>query len=236
MAMTVLITLTTAGIDTGPFNLYSDVDGYLSAFKSGVTRTSLLAGYSSALVPDNTSTIRIMSAGNCINYIDLTVVATTTTTTSGIPTTTTTSTSFTTTSTTTAIAYNLTLGDPDCRLNNCGDNNPCAVRYLINVDNDPVGSSLTVTKNSGVGTVTIYDSSPPTGVLEFSEPDETGNTNFTLYLRDSGLNILTSITLDISHQGFWEFLPVCTITTTTTAVPTTTTTTTAAATTTTTTT
>ena len=50
MAMTVLITLTTAGIDTGPFNLYSDVDGYLAAFESGVTRTSLLAGYSSGKI------------------------------------------------------------------------------------------------------------------------------------------------------------------------------------------
>ena len=36
--MTVLLTLTTAGSDTGPFNLYSDVDGYISAFETGVSK------------------------------------------------------------------------------------------------------------------------------------------------------------------------------------------------------
>jgi hypothetical protein len=31
--MTILITLTLAGTDTGPFNLYSDSDGYTNTFK-----------------------------------------------------------------------------------------------------------------------------------------------------------------------------------------------------------
>lgn len=103
--MTVLITLTTAGADTGPFNLYSNVDGYVSAFETGVSKTALLAGYSSALVPNGTTTIRIKSTGTCVNYIDVTVVTTTTTTTTGTPTTTTTTTGIpptTTTTTTTA--------------------------------------------------------------------------------------------------------------------------------------
>jgi hypothetical protein len=39
------ITLVVAGSDTGPFNLYSNADGYLSAFASNVTRAQLLAGY-----------------------------------------------------------------------------------------------------------------------------------------------------------------------------------------------
>ena len=69
--MTVLITLTTAGADTGPFDLYSNLDGYVSAFETGVSKSSLLAGYSSALVPDGTSVIRIKSNGNCVNYIDV---------------------------------------------------------------------------------------------------------------------------------------------------------------------
>jgi hypothetical protein len=92
--MTVLITLTTAGADTGPFNLYSNVDGYVSAFETGVSKSALVAGYSSALVPNGTTTIRIKSTGTCVNYIDVTVVTTTTTTSS------TTSTSSTTTTTT----------------------------------------------------------------------------------------------------------------------------------------
>lgn len=89
--MTVLITLTTAGTDSGPFNLYSDLDGYTSAFEVGVSKAALLAGYSSALVPDYTTAIRIKSNGVCLNYIDVVLGSTTTTTTTVIgPTTTTT--------------------------------------------------------------------------------------------------------------------------------------------------
>lgn len=97
--MTVLITLTIAGTDTGPFDLYSDVDGFVSAFETGVSKAALQAGYSSSLVPNGTSVIRIKSSGVCTNFIDVTVTTTTTTTSS----TSTTSTSSTTTTTTTAV-------------------------------------------------------------------------------------------------------------------------------------
>lgn len=110
--MTVLITLTTAGTDTGPFDLYSNVDGYVSAFETGVSKAALLAGYSSALVPNGTTTIRIKSTGTCVNYIDVTVITTTTTTTTSTPTTTTTTTSVpptTTTTTTTSLVSNIFL-------------------------------------------------------------------------------------------------------------------------------
>jgi hypothetical protein len=69
--MTVLITLTVAGADSGPFNLYSNTDGFVSAFETGVSKASLLAGYSSALVPDFTTTVRVLSTGDCANYIDI---------------------------------------------------------------------------------------------------------------------------------------------------------------------
>jgi hypothetical protein len=92
--MTVLITLTTAGTDSGPFNLYSNLDGYTSAFEVGVSKSALLAGYSSSSVPDFATIIRVKSTGDCVNYIDITLVGTTTTTTTTIaPTTTTTTTS-----------------------------------------------------------------------------------------------------------------------------------------------
>jgi len=71
--MTVLITLTVAGIDSGPFNLYSDTDGYISAFETGVSRAALLAGYSSALVPNFTTIVRVQSTGDCSNNIDITL-------------------------------------------------------------------------------------------------------------------------------------------------------------------
>lgn len=80
--MTVFITLTSAGTDSGPFNLYSNLDGYLTPFETGVSKSALLAGHSSALVPDYTATIRIESTSTlCTNHIDVPVATTTTTTT-----------------------------------------------------------------------------------------------------------------------------------------------------------
>jgi hypothetical protein len=70
--MTVLIQLTTAGLDTGPFNLFSDLDGYTTPFEVGVAKVDLLAGYSSSLVPDGTTTIRVCSTSlYCSNCIDI---------------------------------------------------------------------------------------------------------------------------------------------------------------------
>ena len=105
--MIVTITLTTAGADTGPFNLYSDVDGFISAFETGVSKASLLAGYTSSLVPNGTTTIRVMSASAlCTNYIDIVISGecpTTTSTTTVLPTTTTTTIPATTTTSTTTV-------------------------------------------------------------------------------------------------------------------------------------
>jgi hypothetical protein len=108
MAQTVLITLTTAGTDTGPFDLYSDADGYVTPFETGVSKVALTGGYTSTLVPDAATIIRVQSdSDSCTNYVDLTIVTTTTTTTStSTTTTTTTSTSTSTTTTTTTAAPN----------------------------------------------------------------------------------------------------------------------------------
>lgn len=78
--MTISITLSIAGGDTGPFNLYSNLDGFTSAFEVGVAKIDLLMGYISYVVPDGTSVIRVMSDGDCKNYIDLTINVTTSTT------------------------------------------------------------------------------------------------------------------------------------------------------------
>lgn len=72
--MTVYITFTTIGTDAGPFNLYSDVDGYSSAFEVGVTRTQLLTGFSSSSVLPGTTIIRAKSFGVCTNFVDLTII------------------------------------------------------------------------------------------------------------------------------------------------------------------
>lgn len=69
--MIVLLTLTTAGTDSGPYNLYSDVDGYTTAFETAVDKTSLLAGYSSNNAPALTTTVQIKSTGSCTNSINV---------------------------------------------------------------------------------------------------------------------------------------------------------------------
>ena len=102
--MTLLITLTVADIDTGPFNLYSNVNNYDPAFAELIEKSVLLAGYTSTVVPDGTTSIEVKSVNElCNNFILLTVDATTSTTTStSTSTSTTTSTSSTTTTTTTS--------------------------------------------------------------------------------------------------------------------------------------
>ena len=100
MAQTVLITLTTAGTDPGPFDLFSDADSYVTAFENNVLKASLVSGYTSTLVPDLATIIRVKSDSLCTNYIDLPIVTTTTRPLVQVATTTT-STSSTTTTTTT---------------------------------------------------------------------------------------------------------------------------------------
>lgn len=85
--MTITITLTTAGTDTGPFNLFSDVDGYTTAFVSGVSKAALVSGYTTTLAPVGTTIVRVKSTGLCSNYIDIILaLPTTTTTTTTCPT------------------------------------------------------------------------------------------------------------------------------------------------------
>ena len=79
--MTVYINLTSAGTDSGPYDLYSDLDGYTSAFESSIDNAILLAGYATSLVPDYTNIIRVKSNNElCTNYIDINITTTTTTT------------------------------------------------------------------------------------------------------------------------------------------------------------
>lgn len=102
--MTLFITLTLAQADTGPFNLYSNVDGYLSAIAVNVSKATLLTGLSLPSAPNGTTIVRVKSTGVCNTVLDLPLGVTTTTSTSSTSTTsstTTTTSSSTTTSTTT---------------------------------------------------------------------------------------------------------------------------------------
>jgi len=71
--MTGIITLNLAGVDSGPFNLFSNVNGYTSAFAVNITRAQLIAGYPTDAIPNGTTIIRIISIGACPNYIDIVV-------------------------------------------------------------------------------------------------------------------------------------------------------------------
>lgn len=100
MSQTIVITLSIAGTDTGPFNLYTCTGTPLTVtcstipFQTNVPKASLEAGYVTA-VPDGTTYVKVVSQGACTNDITLPVTGTP-------PTTTTTS---STTSTTTTIEY-----------------------------------------------------------------------------------------------------------------------------------
>jgi hypothetical protein len=80
--MDILLTLTTAGSDTGPFDLYENSTGPFVLFETSVAKIDLttLPGYATT-VPSGTTTVRVQSTGLCPNYIDIVLEETTTTTT-----------------------------------------------------------------------------------------------------------------------------------------------------------
>jgi len=104
--MTVTITLTLAGSDTGPFNLYSDVDGYSSPFQTNVPRGDFLTGLTTGTVPDGTTEILVRSTGVCQRDLYLSVAGAPATTT-----TTSTSSTSTTSTTTTSTPFSCITGD-----------------------------------------------------------------------------------------------------------------------------
>lgn len=66
-----IITLTTVGADTGPFDLYSNIDGFIVPFELSVAKLDLENGYFSNLIPDSASIVRVKSNNVlCDNYID----------------------------------------------------------------------------------------------------------------------------------------------------------------------
>ncbi len=100
MLIQITITIPPTGL-AGPFDLFSDANGYTSPFRTQVPTDDLLLGYIVEL-PAGATIIRVCSVGDCTNCIDLPTncPTTTTTTSSSTSTTTTSSTSTTTTSTT----------------------------------------------------------------------------------------------------------------------------------------
>lgn len=200
--MLVLITLTTAGSDTEPFNIYSNADGFTSAIVSGVSRDTLLAGYE-ITAPDGTTVILVESVGTCERQLYLDV--------SGAPTTTST-TSTTSTSTTAGPAVpSIYLGAPICKYNNCNDNAACAVVYDITVTNAPPASYVELVTNfpSSTANVSLTDTDPYTARVLYYEPSGSATpVYFTLQLK-LGSTVLAYSDTSISHQSFWQYLLNC---------------------------
>ena len=67
MSFSATISLTSAGVDATLFSIYSDVDGYVAPFETGITRTAILAGITSTNVPDGTNTCKVVA--NCGGYV-----------------------------------------------------------------------------------------------------------------------------------------------------------------------
>ena len=88
--MTIKITLTSAGSDSGPFDIYENSTGSFVLVQANVSKPLLVQGYN-VTVPNGTTIVRVQSTGECTNYQDISVQITTTTaepTTTAAPTTT----------------------------------------------------------------------------------------------------------------------------------------------------
>ena len=73
MALTYQIFLTTAGAGTGPFDLYSDADGFVTPFETNLSKALFIPGYTSTTIPDAATIIRVQNVAECqcFGYIDL---------------------------------------------------------------------------------------------------------------------------------------------------------------------
>lgn len=204
--MTVLITLTTLGIDTGPlFNLSSSPDGTnFTQFATGIAKLVLEGGYS-ATVPDGTTTIRVTSTGVCTNYEDITISGLD----CGLVATAVVSTPATTTTTTTApttgsITINNNSNNPSVTIQEVYVNN-----ILINLNPITAGATLVSTYTVIAGNAqTVYvltnnamDS--PVKLTISTTPTQTpclittGNVTFT----ELDLSTGPSINLDLGGEG-----------------------------------
>jgi hypothetical protein len=75
MPQIVRITITSAEDGTGPFNLFSDVDGFYNPFEGNLSLDALRAGYISTLVPDKTTVIQVKSYNSiCQTYLNLNII------------------------------------------------------------------------------------------------------------------------------------------------------------------
>lgn len=115
MLIQITITIPPSGI-AGPFDLFSDANGYVSPFETQVPATELESGYVVEL-PIGATIIRVCSVGDCENCIDIPTNCPTTTTTSSSSTTTTSTSSTSTTTSTSSTTTTSTTAPPPYKFN-----------------------------------------------------------------------------------------------------------------------
>jgi len=199
MLIQISITIPPGGA-AGPFDLYSDVDGFTTPFETQVPAVDLVAGYTVTL-PMGATIIRVCSVGTCENCIDLptncpttttsttvepttttttTVDPTTTTTTTAEPTTTTTSTSTSTTTTTSTSSTTTTTTTASPKFQyELITNTPLdigTVNLVIEVDSvQVVNETISVGNTSQVGTLNLTAGQVVTATMTNTK---TGTFNF----------------------------------------------------------
>lgn len=72
--MTGIITVNTIGIDITKFNLFSNINGFTSAFETNIDKPLINSGFPTNNIPNGTTIVRVMSSeGACTNYIDISI-------------------------------------------------------------------------------------------------------------------------------------------------------------------
>lgn len=220
--MIVIVTLTSPGVDVGPFNLFSNVN-LVTPLVSSISRAALIAGYTLNSVPDAATFIRVTSTGTCTNSLDINIVnpaitTTTSTTTNGGTTTSTTTVSTPTTTTTTTNPLT------SCQQWRNDSAQQATISYTPCGSTTPINNYVLATTSSVCavyGSVTVTVGSPLTLVGSCSVPTTTTTTttNTTPTTTTTSTRPITTTTTTTSGGGGG------TTTTSTTRLTTTTTTT-----------
>lgn len=164
MPQTVTLRLITAGSTTGPFDLYSNVDGFTTPFEEGVSRVALLSGYTSELVPDGATVVRIQSDGTyCTNATDVYIGSATTSTTS--TTTSTTSTTTTAPPTTTSTTSTTTTAEPTTTTTSTSTTTTTAAPTTTTTSTTSTTTSTTSTTTTAAPTTTTTSTTTTTTTL-----------------------------------------------------------------------
>jgi len=71
--MNVFLTIT-AGVDTGPFDIYTNDDNFTTPIQTGITKVQLVAGYLCTGVTNNATIIRVKSVGYCTSFVNANIV------------------------------------------------------------------------------------------------------------------------------------------------------------------